>query len=267
MSKKEKDRIIICPSCGGDFSNSEAKCPFCGTMNPEGAERAFMNELGQIKADISELPDDVQGEVDEGIKDNSRKMVKIAVIVLISIFVIVLIGKGITKISVNREIDEYRAEENFKKVHFPELNRLYEERNPDALMDYALNLLDDSGYGAIFSWNHYGYLDSYLNYCHLKDTDEYMKEENLDLDSTVVAVRCALELSYISHTRQYLHTDFSSEDLEDLEGYKEYALDFLRRVLGMTSEEVDAFAKDIIGNQPYVDHFKLEKALKKIMKR
>ena len=57
--EKIGDNTVICPNCGGTYSIEEPKCPFCGTLNPVGAEKEYMGKLRDIEEDTGRLADDV----------------------------------------------------------------------------------------------------------------------------------------------------------------------------------------------------------------
>jgi len=46
---------VICDSCGAEFSNDEPKCPYCGTMNYDGAEKEYFEKLENVRSDMEDL--------------------------------------------------------------------------------------------------------------------------------------------------------------------------------------------------------------------
>ena len=46
---------IICPNCGAPIEKDSVKCPYCGYINEEGAEKKFQEDLSEIKDDIADL--------------------------------------------------------------------------------------------------------------------------------------------------------------------------------------------------------------------
>ena len=47
--------MIICPNCGAEIENDVTKCPYCGYINVEGAEKKYFDELDDIKEDLVEV--------------------------------------------------------------------------------------------------------------------------------------------------------------------------------------------------------------------
>ena len=41
-------KMMICKNCGGQFPDTLAKCPYCGTMNKKGAYRDFRRKVSAV---------------------------------------------------------------------------------------------------------------------------------------------------------------------------------------------------------------------------
>ena len=54
MSDKER---IVCTSCGASFDKDEPKCPYCGTLNPYGAEKEYKEKLEDIREKLDVVDD------------------------------------------------------------------------------------------------------------------------------------------------------------------------------------------------------------------
>ncbi|MBQ2896069.1 MAG: hypothetical protein IJE26_05105, partial [Oscillospiraceae bacterium] len=46
---------LICPNCGAECGAALSRCPYCGTLFAEGAEREYMDKLHDIREDMAEL--------------------------------------------------------------------------------------------------------------------------------------------------------------------------------------------------------------------
>ena len=44
--------MIICPNCGAEIENDVTKCPYCGFINMEGAQKQFNAQIAEIEEDI-----------------------------------------------------------------------------------------------------------------------------------------------------------------------------------------------------------------------
>ena len=45
-------KLIVCNSCGAQYGSDHSTCPYCGTMNYEGAEKAYFEKLEDIREDV-----------------------------------------------------------------------------------------------------------------------------------------------------------------------------------------------------------------------
>ena len=46
---------IECPNCGAVFEAKEPKCPYCGHINPMGAEAKFLRDLEKTRKDMDQV--------------------------------------------------------------------------------------------------------------------------------------------------------------------------------------------------------------------
>ena len=42
---------MMCPNCGASFSEDEPRCPYCGTLNPGGAEIEYLPRARSVIRD------------------------------------------------------------------------------------------------------------------------------------------------------------------------------------------------------------------------
>ena len=56
-------KLIHCKSCGAEFEENLAKCPYCGTLNYKGAEQEYLNKLKNIQEDMEDLQEVPEDEV------------------------------------------------------------------------------------------------------------------------------------------------------------------------------------------------------------
>ena len=255
---------ITCPSCGGTFGIDEPKCPFCGTMNPIGAEKEYMGKLHGIKDAVEDLPDEVQDDMEEGLKRNSKKMLRFLIIVIAIIVLIIGFVRFLGNKAADDRVTDYRAREEFRETYFDEFDRLYEEGKDDEMIALASELMDAPGSDALYRWPHFGYLDAYRLFTEVKEEESLYKETG-DLLYLTVGVDAAIYLVY-DKSDMFHDYEYSERDLEKMEGYKEYARNFLETNLNMTSEEVDEWVESIADEYGIVPFKDLEKSIKEMMK-
>ena len=46
---------MLCPNCGATLTEQDTKCPYCGTPNPAGAEKKYMNQLSDLRKQMEGL--------------------------------------------------------------------------------------------------------------------------------------------------------------------------------------------------------------------
>ena len=68
---------IICSSCGAEFDNDMAKCPYCGTMNYEGAEKEYLEKLEDVREDLDDLNEVPLEETKKEFKKQGRLIRKV----------------------------------------------------------------------------------------------------------------------------------------------------------------------------------------------
>ena len=58
------DGQVKCFNCGAVHSVDDPRCPYCGALNPVGAEKAYMNELDDLKDETDQLAEDAEDDVE-----------------------------------------------------------------------------------------------------------------------------------------------------------------------------------------------------------
>lgn len=159
MSEQDEN-LARCANCGAEFSSEAARCPYCGALNPAGAERAYMQELGRIEHETNVLDDAARDDFKANVGGNAKRIAIVALIAAAAIVAMLAIVHFSNQADEQRALDEYHAREAFREQHYAELDRLYEAGDDEALVDYALSLIDEPGSDALYSWQHYDYLES-----------------------------------------------------------------------------------------------------------
>ncbi|MBP3816048.1 MAG: hypothetical protein J6H21_04190 [Firmicutes bacterium] len=258
---KINSKEVTCPSCGGVFHIDEPKCPFCGSFNPVGAEKEYMEKLYDLKDSTEELPELAQDEVEEDLKTNSKGILRLVVIVGVIAIIVIILFSRLGRRAEDMAMKEYKAREAFREAHLDEFNRLYEEGKDEELLELSISLMEDPGYDAIYRWEHYGYLNAYYIYNDLKDWQELYKTG--DVDDLTYAVYAALDLT---RGDKYYESTLTERDLEKIKEFEAYAENFLKENLKMTSEELDAWVLELKGDKGYIDRASLRRYLKENIK-
>lgn len=81
----ENRKKMICSSCGAEYEDSLAKCPYCDTINYKGAEKEYLNKLEDVREDMGELAYVPESTVKAELKKQGHLVRKIVIIVIIVI--------------------------------------------------------------------------------------------------------------------------------------------------------------------------------------
>ena len=261
-----EDGQVACPNCGASYSIDEASCPYCGGFNPAGAEKAYMEELDDIKHDTGELAEDARRGFMANLQQNTRRIVIVAIVVVAAIAAIFLIANGLDKRDEQQEIKSYQARESFREKYFPEFDRLYEAGDDEALSEYVWSLVDAPGFDALQSWEHYGYLEVHDDWEVVKVADAHFKNAQEGIDDYVWVVSKAIHLVGLDAGDWRSSAQLTEQEEARAADYRAFGWTFLQETLQMNKEEVTAFAESVLDERGNVDRDKLQRKLEPRLK-
>ena len=261
-----EDGQVACPNCGASYSIDEASCPYCGGFNPAGAEKAYMEELDDIKHDTGELAEDARRGFMANLQQNTRRSVIVAIVVVAAIAAIFLIANGLDKRDEQQEIKSYQARESFREKYFPEFDRLYEAGDDEALSEYVWSLVDAPGFDALQSWEHYGYLEVHDDWEVVKVADAHFKNAQEGIDDYVWVVSKAIHLVGLDAGDWRSSAQLTEQEDARAADYRAFGWTFLQETLQMNKEEVTAFAESVLDERGNVDRDKLQRKLEPRLK-
>ena len=144
---------IECPNCGAMFEAGEPKCPYCGHINPSGAEAKFLRDLEKTRKDLDNVDDEAREIYKGDLKRRAGSTVKIIAIVAVIIAVIVggffVLEK--TVFGYNDKGD-YAEELVWEHENFPEYDELYEAGKYEELME---RIAEDGENHDVWNWEKY----------------------------------------------------------------------------------------------------------------
>ena len=153
MKPGAEEKLISCPKCGGAYSPSLPKCPYCGYIHERGAERKFLNDLEQKRQELDKVDDQAREEYKNVWKSDGKSILRrilIIAAVLIALAAVILI---LHQCADSGDDGDYVQEMVWQHEHFPELDRLYEEGKTEELLELLYR------YGAeghdMWDWPHY----------------------------------------------------------------------------------------------------------------
>ena len=253
-------KVMVCPNCGASFSVHEPRCPYCGALNPTGAEEAYMDRLGEIKDSTAQLAEDAQREINANVSHTARRVIVIMLVTLAAVLGILAIQSAIDSNDERQAIQSYEERERFRERHFEKLDALYASGDDAELNAYAHELLDEEGSDALYSWRHYAYLEAYNDYESLIQMNELLEDSPGNIDDYTWMALLAIDLGQYEQIKQE-YAEFSEEETARLAPYRNYAHEYLHTLLGMNDDEVSAFVDDAKDSSGYVQEDKLERSL------
>lgn len=233
----------ICQSCGGSFKESLPKCPYCGSLNPEGAEKEYNKKLNNIRKKL-----DV---VDELAVENFRNEVRLffkvfiaSLAVCAAIAVLFVLARG-NRYS-NASVFEDRREKTTKA--FAELKVLHEKTSrwdvlfDEGKYDLVMEELGKTGFNGLYGWEHYRFFALYSD---LSEADESI--EKIETGTAVFHYTYSSlldKLVYLWNALDRTDYNLTTKDrliLEtDIKEQRKRALP----LLGMSEDEFEKFVSD-----------------------
>ena len=172
--KKTEQKRIYCTNCGAFVGEKEEKCPYCGAINPTGAEAAHMRRLNRIRSDMAEMEDDLEETYVRELKQRGSHLAKIAVGIILAVLALFAVGLLMNRISDAKYSRQLKQELAFEQEYFPQLNRVYEQGDDDATLEYLYELYSLDGASALWAWPHRDYYEYYSAYRDLQEARKMM---------------------------------------------------------------------------------------------
>lgn len=215
---------IRCRSCGAEFEDSLASCPYCGAVNEKGAEKEYMDKLDDIHEHLSDLSDDGIEQAADTTK-KTGKIITVAVIIAVIAVIVIGIFGMISKAARKKDI---RQKAIWQSQNYKTFDELYDSGDYDKLFAEIESHQDDKGF-TMASWGHYDFYDTY-EFC--KDSDNLRdglssgKEKDND-DNMTRLLYCEINVMH----------EYKSDDL--LDGEKEYLSESAERSIDDLKERWD----------------------------
>lgn len=172
MPGEGKDRkmakLIICNSCGAEFNNEEPKCPYCGVMNYEGAEKEYFEKLEDIREDVADLNKVPLQEAKAELKKQGRFIRKIvlAVLMLVAVFAVIIFLQ-----EKSYERDE-KADFLWQQENYPKMDAMYEDGEYEELAAFYQKAMEEDQ--LLYNWEHAAFVETYLEVQEFYSDLEYM---------------------------------------------------------------------------------------------
>jgi hypothetical protein len=250
--------MIICPNCGAKIEDDITKCPYCGYINKEGAEKKYKEDLDRIKEDIYETKKEPVKALTKGIKKGTKVIfVTIAVIIVISaVLVLELLRemKDKPKDYLSNKDQVYASA--YKETAGRELATAYEDKDIQKMAE-----IFDKAYSVdrISLWGDPHYETGFASSRYIK-----LKDCLSNLDKKKIKKKEAEEITY--YCFYFYYRAYGEDGAELFDPIREdEIIPLLTERLGYTTEQMDAM-KDTVMDPPNLNRTALYKATKKYYK-
>ena len=262
---------MTCTNCGAGFDRNEPRCPYCGMINPCGAEKDYLDKLDRIRKQTEDL-----GEVPgEEIRSELKKSSRLLIIILLVIGGIIGALSGLAFLASKHQENAWRRQEveemAFERQYFKELNALYDEGDDEAVDDFLNAHMEEAGSGALFDWEHADYYFYYYEPSRIirsaREIAEAVREGEIpgktDLSELAFGLTEALRLIYDSgDSRTY--ASLTGRDAGRAADFIGEAEAFLKDDLGLDDEGRQKINEACRDKDGYVSYKLCEKEIRRI---
>lgn len=130
--------IMKCPNCGAEFEVSESECPYCGYINPGGAEAKFMRGLEDKRRELDKVDDEAREDYKSEFKKDAGSTAKKIIIAAVIIGLLILGFIAMDRMIFNRNQDA-KAEMVWEHENFPIYDEMYKNEEYEELMERIAN--------------------------------------------------------------------------------------------------------------------------------
>lgn len=242
--------MVTCSNCGGNFEETLAKCPYCGQIYELGAEREYMEELRQMKEDLSELPEQSEEIYQKEVKHTSVKVFLILAVVVAVVPVILLLGKAKSSLYDYNSTEELKAEMRWEQTYFPQLDAWYEAEDYAAILEFRNQLyFGEHKVNAYYRWKHSPLIDGYEKYQQCMEIGSKLEtgEEISDFEAGDI-IYSGMSLLYFKGEEI-----MPWEDWQQIEQWQEEIRGIYEEQLGFTEETIEELYELLKENDYYID--------------
>ena len=238
----KKKGTVECPSCGAIYVIHEKNCPWCGAANDLGQEEDYISELDDINEELGSMKDYAKKKMGHEAGTMLKRAIPVIVILLVIAGVIVFLHV--------REENKYsvkiKASMKWQQENFPKLNELYDEEKYDELVDFFNDYYasESAEYGGIYSWEHYTFMQSYMNYLNVLKYREfaaraYSEDKETGLRNSMTRILYyGLTLLYTNWDKTYSNGKITKKEYEMIKDHLIEIEDIIRNDLGADPEEL-----------------------------
>ncbi len=232
--------MIKCPNCGAEIDKDISRCPYCGYINAEGAQKKFESDLSEIRDDIEETKKEPAKALEKGFFGGTRT---ILIVVCVLVVIVILLALELAREMKNKPKEFFLSAEDqayasaYKVAAGKELNDAYADKDIErmaAIFDKAYS--EDR----VVIWGVDHYETGYASSCYMK-----LKQCLPNLDKEKIGKKEAEEITYYCF---YFYYRAYGEDGEELFDpiREEEIIPIITERLGYTEEDMEAFKDKVV---------------------
>lgn len=262
--KTNSNQQTTCTNCGGLFSSSEPKCPYCGMIFEPGAELEYNGKLENIRKNLD--------NVDElAIYSFKNDLIRFLIAFAISLGAILLIvgipwaiNKSLDKSknrSARRQIEQKINEVTEFNAIATQLDSLYDQGKYDEMYDLAVE--SRAAYSSEFTyWKHWYFYTYYQDYSMAKEAlSNYVTNTYSKSYYYASGLNQTVSLYNIIYVSEY--SELSAEERSILAERYEELKEELILVLGLPEKEYEGFKESMLNkNKTHISYDECEKFAK-----
>lgn len=250
--------MTICPNCGAEIENDVTRCPYCGFINKEGAEKKFNADLKDIQDDIAETKKEPAKALVKGFSGGTKTiLITLGVLLLIAVLLFA---------------ELMRETRNKPKIFLSDKDRAYASaytetvgvQLTEAFENEDISLMAriyDKAYSEdrVSIWGVPHYEAAYASSCYMK-----LKQCLSDLDKGPINKKEAEELTY--YCFYFYYKAYGEDGAGIFDPIRENEIiPVITERLGFTEADMEAF-KEKVYSAPYVNRSKVYSTTKKYFK-
>lgn len=232
--------MIICSNCGAKFQESASECPYCGHIYMPGAEKEYIENLHEIREDMSEI-EDLSEEIYRNEVRKNVKKTSVIIIVIVVFFLLLILGlAGISRLlSYDESEEEIKARMLWERENYPILDAWYEEGEYQTIVDFMEKTYEETDY-SFYDWDHWQFIMQFENYQSCMDIGDRIAEgEELSEYDAGELLYCGMSIiDYDKESAYYLKEWYQESDLVILEQWKADVEKIFLNGLGYSAEEL-----------------------------
>ncbi|MCR5420802.1 MAG: zinc ribbon domain-containing protein [Lachnospiraceae bacterium] len=237
--------LINCINCGAQIEDENSKCPYCGYINENGAEKEYMKELNDIRGKLDAVDD-------MAVREYGKEYKKIGKTFLITVISLIFLSAICCIIgflySSKKKADELRlANEMMERMKssneaFSYFDELYETKQYDKLCEAVFVTCKEEEF--IFDWDHYAFVQMYDIYLKTQELINNVDEQGWrNSDPETIFYNCCCY--YYKDEYLYIYS-LSEQDIEELQPATDYMMNILHDRMGYSDEDMTGLRSRIM---------------------